>query len=65
MKYQQAKYSVPQMINQGISAISCPEMKASHLYVLDFFSRVSKIFLLRMKSGCIWLIHPGATKVKL
>lgn len=30
-----------------------------------FFSRVSNKSLLCKKYGCIWLIHPGATKIKL
>lgn len=32
---------------------------------LTFFSRVSKRSRLCRKNGCIWLMHPGATKMKL
>lgn len=33
--------------------------------MLTFFSRVSKMSRLCKKKGCIWLIQPGATKMKL
>lgn len=65
VKYQQAKYSVAQIIRYGISETACAAMKANQWYVLDFFSRVSKTSRFCRKKGCIWLMHPGATKIKL
>jgi hypothetical protein len=49
----------------GFGLVALEKIRNKGVNKRTFFSLVSNKSLLCKKYGCIWLIHPGATKIKL